>query len=165
MSDIMSYFDRLPKVSGVETLVTTPPPKAVIIENLEEISNNGIEITLTFNEMLHNRYSPATLTAMVRTDLMAYKKRYKFSCIMVGEYSEVGRYHMHGSIRADGKMINSIKRKYPSKFGRVELKCIKYVQSWVQYVMKTEKSPASYEVGADLSSRYKDIVGSELIYI
>ena len=47
---------------------------------LEQISEKGIEITITFKPELQNRYSPKTLTDIVKNILREYRKRNKFTC-------------------------------------------------------------------------------------
>lgn len=121
---------------------------------LEQISEKGIEITITFKPELQNRYSPKTLTDIVKNILQEYRKRNKFSCVMVGEFSRVGIYHLHGSILAPARMINSMRRKMPRELGRTELKAIRYVESWVKYCLKDEET-----------NEEKELTEDELIYM
>ena len=126
---------------------------------LSDISEHGIEITATFKPELQECYNSASLTAMVEKELYKYRKRYSFSCVMVGEYSKTGVYHMHGSIHAPSKMINSIRRNFPRLFGRTELKMIKWVSNWVDYVFKID------DEAFNLGVKHKDIDYNEIIVI
>jgi len=133
----------------------SPSPKRdLIIPILREISEKGIEYTQTFRPELHNRYTPETLTTILRDLLIRSQKRYKFTVILVGEYSKTGMYHLHGSIQAPPQMINGLRRRIPREIGRAEFKAIKYVESWIKYCFKQEDS-----------NDLKEIQTSEFIYL
>lgn len=107
-------------------------------ELLREISEKGIEYTQTFLPQLHMRYRPEQLTEILKELLVNYTKRYKFKVVLIGEYSQTGQYHLHGSILAPPKMINSLRRILPREIGRAELKPISFVESYIKYCFKDE---------------------------
>ena len=104
----------------------------------QELCEKGVEITVTFKPEIHRLYAGDTLTDMVRVIFAGYKRRYQFKLMMIGEYSKVGMYHMHGSIVAPPKMINSIRRRLAREIGRTEIQMIRDTGRWASYCLKDE---------------------------
>lgn len=125
-----------------------------LTKELRDISEKGIEYTQTFKPELHNNYNSVSLTNILETLLRTYIKRYTFRVILIGEYSLTGVYHLHGSILAPPKMVNSLRRRLPREIGRAELKQIRYTETWIKYCMKDE-----------YNGTYKDIDFEEVITI
>lgn len=141
---IMDYVNEQTQ-DGIANLVTMPPEKGApekydtythLREELSKISS-GLEITLTFNPVIHDQWSPEMLTHIVRSYLQSKQDKYPCSIILVGEFSEVGRYHFHGIIKATPRVINYYKRNLKNEFGRVEFKMIHFVESYLNYVLKS----------------------------
>lgn len=152
MTTIDDYFkDRLEEAGKCNTL--SPCPPIGDIENyLTEISSKGIELTVTYKPELGIRWSSYTLTALV-ADIL--KKKRDLKACLIGEFSETGVYHMHGSVYASPRTINGLRRKMAREIGRCEFKAIRWVESWVKYCLKR-----------DNNSNLKKIIDyKELIYI
>lgn len=118
----------------------------IIEPDLRRLCENGIELSVTFIPCLQISCTPAHLTNLVASELEKYYKRYKIEVMLIGEYSIVGKYHMHGAIIADPRVINILQRKFAKMFGRCEWKAIKYVESWVKYCLKDEKTNKEKEI-------------------
>lgn len=99
-----------------------------------------LEVTVTFREELRDFYKGFTLTNMVakcfnRTRL---QEGDYIEVIMVGEYSAVGHYHMHGIMRTTPRLVDLIRRKLKKEFGRVEIQQVRYPNSYVGYILKND---------------------------
>lgn len=143
---IEDYFNGLTNGGG-HGITLSPCPRFCGVDNgkdldneveqqLRMISEKGVEITVTYKPELQNNFSSRRLTYMVY-EILA-KTRGKVQAVIIGEYSKTGVYHMHGSILADGKTVNTLKRKLSRDIGRVEIKAIKYSESWVEYCLKKD---------------------------
>jgi hypothetical protein len=110
-----------------------------LMANLEDIADTGCEFTVTFNPLIHERYKSVTLTQMV-FDLLhriKLKDRENLEIILVGEFSEVGRYHMHGVIKAsNSRLLKRIRQKFTLEMGRIEIKQIHNVPKYIDYIFK-----------------------------
>lgn len=142
------------KKGVVESLVTTTPKSSLtevqdniicptrevlekLIDNTIDVAECGIEITITFRPVIHDQFKPRRLLKMVNDFFNTYRKRYKsFRLYAVGEYSEVGRFHIHGILHAPEKMYNSLRRNVPKHFGLCEIKIPKYTVSYALYMFK-----------------------------
>lgn len=162
-TSIEDFFD---KQGGSETLVTDPPKIDfdTIRERLMYITERGIELTLTFRPELHLNFTNKTLTQMVRNRLHKYTKRYCFEVCLIGEISPMGMYHMHGSLIAPYRMINSIRRNFPKEFGRTEIKAVKFVESYVNYILKKDENEYFKFINLPTTT-YKELIPEETIHI
>lgn len=139
----MSVFFKAETYTGeCQYLVTSPEN---LRKDLRKASEKGVEITITFQPLLTERWRPETLTVMVNDQFKKYSTRYKFTVVLIGEFSKTGLYHMHGSILAEGKMLNSIRRNFPKQFGRTEIKAIRFSETWIQYVLKKDDDDREHE--------------------
>lgn len=160
---IEDYFNGLTNGGGHGTTLSPCPRfwgldgkelENEVEQQLRLVSEKGIEITVTFKPELQDAFSSRRLTYMVYELLV--KTKGKIQAVIIGEYSKTGLYHMHGSILADGKIINRVKRKLSKEIGRVEIKAIKYSESWVEYCLKKDD---------EVRAIHKPIVKKELIVI
>lgn len=138
---IMEYFDDGTEDGGnVDDLVTLPPDgeefSQRIKEKLHEFAEDGVEVTVTFKPELHWRYNPVTLTNIVREFFCTKRRRgYPFRLLLVGEFSKVGLYHMHGVLVTSPRTLHTI-RYGIGRIGRTEFRYIRYPETWVEYVLK-----------------------------
>jgi len=126
-----------------------------VVENLLQ-ENKGMELCLTFNNKIYG--DPLEVSHYVQNILDRlparidkwFDKRYDMprvsehlkDIILVSEWSDAGRFHYHGKIHMTHKMLPDYLRRYFSKvFGRIRMRCIKYPDSYVNYVLKTFKKP------------------------
>lgn len=118
-----------------------PPPTPEETEGIKELlkstSVSGVELTITFRPDLRDAYNKTTLRNMVIKYFNRYRK-YGFTMVLIMEISKTGMVHYHGSIMAPPEMMEKIRRGLPRAFGRTEIKCIKYTDSWVAYCLKNE---------------------------
>lgn len=145
MPNIMDYFRETEDAGDLSYLVKSPANKLTLDEliairaGLEEIAESGLEITITFHPMIHNRYKSITLTRMV-FDLLTslrIKPCSTLEIIMVGEFSKTGMYHMHGVIYSnDARQLNNIKRRLNKEIGRTEIKMIRNTVKYIDYILK-----------------------------
>lgn len=151
---VVEELNRAEEERAMSYLVTSPE---LLKSDLRYACENGIEITITFMPELQNRWRPETLTYMVREQFDKYNKRYDFTLVLIGEFSQTGVYHMHGALKTEAKMVNSIRRNFGRLFGRTELKGIKYSETWFNYCLKDEnQNRANYaETKKEL---YKNLV-------
>lgn len=154
---IMDYYEEHGEESGVVTYLVTTPPIEEIKQQLSIMSEIGTELTITYKPDIHDRYTPATLTQMSRDNLFKIQKRHpELRAILIGEYSKTGMYHMHGTLKCDPRTLNALKRRLSHELGRCEIKSIKYVDSWVDYVLKKSD---------DDRINTKEILREEFIYM
>lgn len=152
VNSIEDYFNGNYKKDGHGCNTLSPCPSFEDVQTaMNDISEKGVEITVTFKPEIHDMYNPGTLTNIVRTLLAKYKIR----IVLIGEFDKTGRYHLHGSLLTDGKTLNTLRRKLPREIGRTEIKAIKYTQSWVEYCLKFSD---------DERRRHKEITSEILIY-
>lgn len=154
MATVMDYFNGNIE-AGKTTTLSDCPPIGDVEKQLREVSLKGIELTVTFKPELQLRWKPRTLTRMVK-DIMSKRK---CKAVLIGEYSQTGMYHMHGSILADPRAINGMKREMARDIGRCEFKCIRYVDSWVEYCLKENGDKCGTNI------KRKDILVEELIIL
>lgn len=139
---IMDYFNgNIRDEAMCNTLshrrtIIDPDDVLLLRDQLNQISD-GIEITITFLPELHNRYNSSTLTQLVKHFFTSIRlKGDTLDVILIGEFSATGFYHMHGIIKTSPRVINLVKRKINREIGRTELKMIKYVESYINYIFK-----------------------------
>jgi len=143
----MSIMDYFKDGGDSDTLVESPPKVRNItcdeINNLREtlnlICDKGLEMTTTFKPEIHQRYKSITLTRMV-FDLLSslkVKENESLKVCLIGEFSETGRYHMHGAIYCNSpRLLNTIRRKFAKNIGRTEIKMIHDTQKYIDYIFK-----------------------------
>lgn len=159
---IECYFDGTYGDGEEQNLVSSPPKlidhetKVELYGRLSALCDRGVEVTITFKPQLHDAFTPNVLTQMVRQLLQRYRHRYKFSIILIGEYSKKGKYHFHGAMLADGKFTNIIQRRLTREFGRTEIEYIRYSEGWAIYCMKKDDNDRDNQ---------KDISEDEYIWI
>lgn len=156
---IVDYFEENTNESGKAEYLVALPPKwkydiSYLKQYMNEIGATGIELTITFLPTLHERYNSRTLTQLLINQFAEYRKRYKFNLVLIGEFSKTGLYHMHGVLRAPPRMVGSIRRNFPKRFGRTEVKAIKFVETWTAYCLKKDD---------DDRENHKDIIENETI--
>lgn len=133
--NVLDYFDGNYEAGKGNTL-SPCPPFGDVEKHLRMLSETGIEITVTYKPELRVRWSPATLTRLTRDILL---KR-KVKVVLIGEYSDVGHYHMHGSIKAAPRDIDRLRRRFRHELGIVEFKAIRWVESWIKYCFKEKET-------------------------
>lgn len=136
MTTIDDYFKGRLEESGNGDTLSHCPQIGEVERILREYSERGIEVTITFKPELRDRWNSKTLTRLVRDILLRHNK---CKCMIIGEYSKVGVYHMHGSIIAAPRDIATLRRKMSREIGRTEFKAIKWVESWVKYCLKADE--------------------------
>lgn len=133
--------------SGEVTSLDTSPPRTEQLteEKLKELHGSlmslgetGIELGISYHPVLQNNHKSATLTQLVLNVLQSVRLQPDdtLRVILVGEFSELGRYHMHGIIKTNGRLINLLKRRLSREIGRTEFKQISYLESYCNYVLK-----------------------------
>lgn len=158
MTNIMDYFNSPTEADCANPCRQSAQKREPLREGdikrfrdiMECTAMGGIEYTQTFLPELTTRFNAESLSRILRDRLKRYQKRYKFTCLLVGEYSPLGLYHYHGAILAPAKMINSIRRCVSREIGRLELKQIKYVQSYVAYCFKDENHLQEFHKSREL---------------
>lgn len=110
-----------------------------LITKLRAISG-GTEITLTFKPELRQMYNQITLTEMVKKTIQhtRVKTGEKLQCVIIGEFSKLGNYHLHGILKTNGRLSALIKRKLTHDYGRTEIAMIRNTESWIRYCLKDE---------------------------
>lgn len=105
-----------------------------------ETLTSGMEITITYKPQLRMQHNSTNLTDITTKCLLSTLKRHNFSTILIGEYSQTGHYHMHGILLTNtGRTIDAIIRKLTKELGRIEIRQIKYTESYINYILKDTK--------------------------
>lgn len=135
---------------GLEYLVANPPKvrpkKQMYIDDesigkcktLMETLSSGMEITCTFSDKLINAHTSDTLTRILRDTLLRVRGVHYFKMLLIGEFSKIGRYHMHGMVYTDGRGIEAIKRKLGRDIGFCHCKQISFTDSYIKYIFKSD---------------------------
>lgn len=138
----MDVLDMLNNVGGDGNTLSHLRPKLDIQDALQCIRDIddtiSTEISITFRPELSARWSSTSLAHITETVLRkALKhKRKDIGIILIGEYSEVGRWHYHGMItHSSGDICNLIKRVCARELGRTEIKQISFPESYKTYMM------------------------------
>lgn len=139
MVDIMEQLTRAVN----NTLSYRPQNRDITGENLYKLYEKfksfceiGVEVTITFRPELSNRYNSVTLTKMVNDMLCKCRIRHHFYCMFIGEFSDVGHYHLHGVFITSGRTMSTIGNKLKREFGRTEIKNIRHTTCYAAYVFK-----------------------------
>lgn len=135
--DIESYLNG----GVVQSLVTTPPDlDAESVKSIAKSMTNSLEICITFRDELIDRFEDETLMAMITEKLSRrFKKMPPTAAILlIGEHSDIGRYHLHGLIQGipnddKSRLLKQIKRE----FGRSQIKMLTYSESYIDYIFKS----------------------------
>lgn len=147
---ITEYFDEAVKRGGLGHLDTNPPRGGLrrlqylddssieTCKKLMEELTSGMEITCTFADSLIRCHTSDTLTRILRDTLVKVATVHKFRLFLVGEFSKIGRYHMHGMVYSDGRGIDAIKKKLQRDIGLCHIKQISFTDSYIKYIFKSE---------------------------
>jgi len=118
--------------------VVSPEGLEILKKELLKLGS-GIEITVTYKPQLQEHYNGKTLTEITLTEMEKVQKRNRdMKYILVGEYSKTGIYHMHGILLTSSRGVNGVRRRLQRELGRTELKAIKYLDSYVNYILKDD---------------------------
>lgn len=113
------------------------------IKNMEhivhELIDSSTEITITFNEQLHRTWGELMLKDITQKVIeRALKKVKGYTIVLIGEHSNVGRFHYHGIMRGvPNDMVAKLKRATTRHIGRTEIKMISYTESYEKYMFKS----------------------------
>lgn len=134
------YFNGSTEEGVANSLSPLPPKIDTIVNEVKLWVEKSVEITVTFKEELISIWKEPALSDMVRKIILRYVKMSptKAGSILIGEHSLVGRYHYHGIIYGmSGDIVAKLKRSLARHIGRVEIKMIKYTESYVMYMFKS----------------------------
>jgi len=172
----MNVLDSL-RLEGIDinTLSYLCPRIALTMEEVNGLKDRmlklgGCELTVTFRPELQE-CTPCHLTEIVRELLWKRLRRETTParCILIGEYSPLGLYHMHGMMYASPRTCNILRRVMAREIGRCEWKMVKFLESYVDYCFKPPKSigeeyknPLPY--GEQEKGDYKKFHDSRVLY-
>lgn len=111
------------------------PEKTATAERIERLcARGGKAITVTFTDKWIFTYKDQALYNFVT---QVFKKtRHISEFILVKEYSDTGRFHIHGAFYTDNiKAITNLRRKL-SVYGISRVKCVDDSIKWSQYCVK-----------------------------
>lgn len=147
---IESYYrDNIQDMAGGNDTLSSPRQRNEMTKrDIEEIRHqlntmeSGVEITITFRPVFRGLYSSGSLTRMVGEviEKTRVKKDEYLEIMIIGEYSKTGMFHHHGIIKASGRLVDLIRRKLTKTFGRIEVKMIRNVPLYIDYILKDENS-------------------------
>lgn len=97
-------------------------------------TDGGRAFTITFTDKLLRTFRPEYLYTIATTEVK--KTRGVIDYEFVGEYSDTGRYHLHGVISTnDVKVLATLNRKL-RKFGILKIKMVNNTTGWADYCTK-----------------------------
>lgn len=116
----------------------------------------GRAYTITFTDMNLCKYKESYLYCTVMS--ICQKTRGVTDFAFVPEYSEAGRYHLHGAILCkELKQYGTVANKLRRAFGIVKVKDIHDTVGWYMYCRKQYADPEKEEQKrADLKEKHKD---------
>lgn len=97
-------------------------------------TDGGRAFTVTFTDKLLRTFKPAFLYQSVIQQIKKTRGVVDFE--FVGEYSDIGRYHMHGVISVkEVKVLATLNRKL-RKYGILKIKMVTNTVGWAEYCTK-----------------------------
>lgn len=129
------------RVAELERLVITPPPKQQkVIDRITSLMYNKSklhEITITFKPNLQYT-TDITLKQIVKGTLKNILKDTTCNMMCLHEYSDAGLFHYHCMItNASQKILSIIRKQFSLHIGRIEIKPVRYLQSYLVYMSKS----------------------------
>jgi len=99
-------------------------------------ADGGRAYTVTFTDHNLKMYKDQYLYDMVEMIMKKTKGVVKYK--MIGEYSETGRYHLHGVVLCNTlQQHGNLQRKLRRTFGIVKVKVIDNTPKWAEYCVKS----------------------------
>lgn len=127
-----------------ETLATIREKTDRMIDN----DRGSMELTVTITDTLLNRYKKKYIKVMIE-DIIRHTKGIR-DCILIPDYSNIGRLHYHGVIIFNKlSSMNTLKRKLTKQIGRTRIAQITYTESYKKYMYKiydNEEEPEPFKV-------------------
>lgn len=139
--DVMRAF-----LEGTE--VHEPSRNSVPVENYGDIfakmnkfdELKATEITVTFMPQLHDNWHEESLKGFLEESIRKIlKKAPEYAqMLLIGEHSPVGRFHYHGMLQnIPNDFVAKLRRNLTRQIGRIEIKQIKYFDSYKAYMFKS----------------------------
>lgn len=138
---------EMPTLAGgnVKTLDDIIPPQAKVGSAewqldqqrmlMQLAADGGRAYTITFTD--HNLWKYKEQFLYDTVEILLKKTKGVLRWCLIPEYSETGRYHMHGVILCNTLQSHSrIQRKLRRNFGIIQIKCIDNSRRWMLYCMK-----------------------------
>jgi len=132
-------FARLKQnVAECNNLVTIPPKQQQFIDaikvDLDEL--NCVEITVTYKPQL-SMTTDITLKEITEGIFRSILDHKYCSLHLYHEYSDGGRFHYHGILSGcTKKLLSTIRKQFTIHIGRIEIKTITYMESYLRYMTK-----------------------------
>lgn len=132
---VPSGGDNCNSLDAIIAPVATYGGNVTIQRHLEELGAKGARAyTVTFKDGILNKYKEAYLEHEIR--MLTKRTHGVIDFEYVGEYSDTGRFHMHGAVLVkDVKVLANLNRKY-AKYGICKCKCIDNSVGWAEYCTK-----------------------------
>jgi len=141
--DITKFFDGTYDSSGI----ITDPLDVMIPEGRREskieaiskaerhLQEGTVAVTITFRDVELNMYKETFLCDMVRRVFKTTRGVYRYC--MVNDYSQLGRFHLHGSISVKcASVIETLRKKFYKQFGKSKVKLIDNSPKWASYCLE-----------------------------
>lgn len=142
---IESYFEEVEAIAetgGLEHSLSPIRPKLENINHVYDILMNSfkepLEICVTVNETLLSNYNNTSITDMLHKAIAPFFKKAGKAIILIGEHSNVGRWHYHGMFEGlsnDAKA--KLKRVCRKTCGITTIRAITYEKSYIDYIVKS----------------------------
>ncbi|AUM61971.1 putative Rep [uncultured virus] len=96
------------------------------------------EITITFKQKWRDEFTNDEIHQMIIKYFGSIPLTDLRELLLISEYGENRNLHYHGIIRGKLKDVSQLKSFLNKRFGRTEIKVIKYPQSYVKYMLKEQ---------------------------
>lgn len=163
MATIMSYFNGEKGGKGTSCHLSAQFPDPRVLR--EKVSNyfgfDSVELTITFKPDIHVRMGERLLKAYVEENLQAVMAKYgkPYCIVLVGEHSPTGLFHYHGIFSGiSNDYVSKIKRRVTRQLGRNEIKVIKYITSYINYMFGSFIEPTTKVVHVEQWHEYNYVV-------
>lgn len=142
MATIEDYLSGNIEEGGLVQPLSPIRPMEDVYKLVGDNIDHATEITVTFMEVLHQRWREEMLKDIVEKTLKrVLRKEAKYIVVLIGEHSEVGRFHYHGIFRGlPNDVVAKMKRNLQRNVGRTEIKAIRYTESYQKYMFKSYKT-------------------------
>lgn len=108
------------------------------VKELEILGHNGRAITITFKDSVLHTYKDRFLWNAAQDICKRTKGINRY--ILVPEYSETGRFHLHGVVEAISLVAyGTLQRKLSKQFGITKIKVIDNTVRWAEYCTKQKE--------------------------
>lgn len=109
-----------------------------LMEKMLEYKDSS-EITITFKQSWRNDFTNDEIIKFVERYFRFLPLNNLKEVILVPEYGANKNLHFHGIIRGKAKSLSELKGFLNKRFGRSTISNVKYVESYVKYLLKEQE--------------------------